>query len=275
MVVSTTSDHGFYHHAMGKSLIWNKFSLARGSQEVQRHPWHEDPHFQEGATMDLMEQSLGHLARRIPGATRVFDAHHFDFCCAGNRSLRSAATAAGIDGEAIAAELRALEEREPPAGTPDWSEATDTALVDHLLARYHAVHREQLPELLRLARRVEQVHGEREDCPHGLADHLAAMAQELESHMRKEELVLFPLIARGHGAMGAMPINAMRGEHEEHGAALRRLAELTQDLTPPRSACTTWRALYTGLRAFREDLIAHIHIDNNILFERFAPAAVH
>ena len=38
---------------------------------------------------------------------------------------------------------------------------------------------------------------------------------------------------------------------------------------------TTWRALYTGLRTFREDLMQHIHTENNILFERFAPAAVH
>lgn len=225
--------------------------------------------------MDLMDQSLGQLARRIPGATRVFDAHRFDFCCAGNRTLRTAATAAGVDGEAIAAELLALQAREAPSQAPDWGRATDTELVDHILARYHAVHREQLPELIRLARRVEQVHGDRADCPQGLADHLMAMGQELESHMRKEELVLFPLIVRGHGAMGGMPIGVMRGEHEEHGAALRRLSELTQDFTPPRGACTTWRALYSGLVAFRDDLIAHIHLENNVLFERFAPADVH
>lgn len=225
--------------------------------------------------MDLMDQSLGQLARHIPGATRVLDAHQFDFCCAGNRTLRTAAATAGVDGDAIAAELLALQARADLADTPDWSRATDTELVDHILTRYHAVHREQLPELIRLARRVEQVHGDRADCPHGLADHLMAMAQELESHMRKEEVVLFPLIARGHGVMAGMPIGVMRGEHEEHGAALRGLVELTQNFTPPRGACTTWRALYTGLRAFRDDLIAHIHLENNVLFERFAPAQVH
>ena len=40
--------------------------------------------------MPYMEQSLGQLARRIPGATGLFDAHQLDFCCAGNRSLRTA-----------------------------------------------------------------------------------------------------------------------------------------------------------------------------------------
>ena len=224
--------------------------------------------------MNLMEQSLGQLARQIPGASRVFEAHRFDFCCAGHRSLRAAATAAGIDGEAVAAELRALQARGAATGEPDWNAFADAALVAHVLHRYHAVHREQLPELIRLAARVEAVHGKHADCPHGLAVHLGGMAQELESHMQKEETVLFPLIARGHGAAAAMPIGVMRAEHEDHGAALQRLFDLTQDITLPQGACATWHALYTGLRTFRDDLIAHIHIENNILFERFAPAAV-
>jgi regulator of cell morphogenesis and NO signaling len=66
----------------------------------------------------------------------------------------------------------------------------------------------------------------------------------------------------------------MRMEHDEHGVSLRRVAELTNDITPPAAACTTWRALYTGLRSFRDDLMQHIHTENNILFERFAPAPV-
>jgi regulator of cell morphogenesis and NO signaling len=225
--------------------------------------------------MDYLDQSLGQLARRIPGATRLFDQHHLDFCCAGNRTLRTAAQAAGLAPEPIAAELLAMQQRAEAATERDWSEASDTELVEHILTRYHAVHREQLPELIRLARKVEHVHGERIDCPHGLADHLERMAQELESHMRKEEMVLFPMIVRGQGAMAAMPIAVMRMEHDDHGAELRRLEELTDGINPPRGACTTWRALYLGLRAFREDLMTHIHTENNILFERFAPAQVH
>lgn len=224
--------------------------------------------------MSYMEQSLGQLARRIPGATGLFDAHQLDFCCAGNRSLRTATESLGIDPQPLMDALQNLEQRAAAEPEQDWSDASDTQLVEHLLERYHAVHREQLPELIRLARRVEHVHGDREDCPHGLADHLEAMAQELDSHMRKEEMVLFPMITRGQGGMASMPISAMRSEHDDHGSELRRLEELTQNITPPRGACTTWRALYTGLRSFRDDLIHHIHTENNILFERFAPAQV-
>lgn len=148
-------------------------------------------------------------------------------------------------------------------------------LVAHVLARYHTVHRQQLPELLRLARKVEQVHGEHADCPHGLAEQLSAMAQELESHMRKEENVLFPMIVAGRGALAAVPIRVMRMEHDDHGVALRALEKISNGMQAPPDACATWRALYAGLRTFRDDLLAHIDTENNLLFERFAPAAAH
>ncbi|SOE47959.1 iron-sulfur cluster repair protein YtfE [Orrella dioscoreae] len=225
--------------------------------------------------MNLIDQSLGQLARQIPGATQVFHLHGLDFCCGGNQSLKSAVEAAGLPPAPILDALATLAARQAEAGVPDWNEASPTDLIEHILARYHAVHREQLPELIRLAHRVEQVHGDREECPLGLADLLTGMHQALESHMHKEESILFPMIARGHGAMADGPIAVMRMEHDDHGEALHQLEALTGGVTTPRGACTTWRALYTGLRTFREDLMTHIHLENNILFERFCPQARH
>lgn len=212
------------------------------------------------------DQSLGLLARTIPGATRVFHAHHLDFCCGGKQTLRTAADKAGLDAERIAAELDALQEASDEL--VDWTEASTPALIDHILVRYHARHREQLPELIRLARRVESVHGDRPECPRGLADHLETMQQELDSHMQKEELVLFPLLRRGPAPGAQAPIQVMRMEHDHHGGELARLEALTHGITLPRGACNTWRALYLGLQTLREDLMAHIHLENNVLFER-------
>ena len=59
----------------------------------------------------------------------------------------------------------------------------------------------------------------------------------------------------------------MRFEHDQHGEALERLEYLTNDITPPGEACNTWRALYAGLSQLREDLMQHIHLENNILFQ--------
>jgi regulator of cell morphogenesis and NO signaling len=67
-------------------------------------------------------------------------------------------------------------------------------LIDHILERYHAVHREQLPELIRMARRVEAVHRDHPLVPTGLADLLEEAEQDLLSHMMKEENILFPML---------------------------------------------------------------------------------
>lgn len=217
--------------------------------------------------MALLDQPLGQLARNIPGATGIFHEYQLDFCCGGQHSLRDAAQAKGIDAAPIVERLEALHEAVTSDQAVDWSAVSPSMLIDYILERFHERHRDQLPELIRLARRVEHVHGDRPECPTGLGDLLDAMRQELESHMQKEEQILFPMLARGHGLRAGGPIAVMRMEHDQHGEALQQLMTLTNDITLPRGACTTWRALYLGLRVFREDLMEHIHLENNVLFD--------
>lgn len=214
--------------------------------------------------MSIFDQTIGALAREIPGATRVFRHYQLDFCCGGGHSLLQAAKERGLDATEIAQALEAL--RGQSGNDRDWREASVAELIDHILARYHARHREQLPELIRLAQRVEEVHGDRPDCPAGLTDHLRALQQELESHMLKEEQILFPLLKQEMRAMAGGPIALMRFEHQQHGDALSDILALTHDITLPGAACNTWRALYTALAQFRDDLMEHIHLENNILF---------
>ncbi|MNP01087.1 Iron-sulfur cluster repair protein YtfE [compost metagenome] len=214
--------------------------------------------------LSYLDWTLGDLACSIPGATRIFHGHRLDFCCGGQKSLRDAAQRKGLDAEAIATELAALLAQ--GNGEQDWRDAPNEKLIAHILERYHERHRDQLPELIRLAARVEHVHGDRSDCPHGLTEHLRVMQQELESHMLKEEQVLFPMLLSGFGIQAGGPISVMRFEHDQHGEALEHLLELTDQITPPPGACNTWQALYRGLDELRNDLMQHIHLENNILF---------
>ncbi len=95
------------------------------------------------------------------------------------------------------------------------------------------------------------------------------MEQELLEHMIKEENILFPLLRQGGHPMANQPIRVMRDEHTGHGAHLERLSELTQEHTPPTGACNTWRALFAGTAQLTDDLINHIHLENNLLFPAF------
>ncbi|MCF8167121.1 MAG: iron-sulfur cluster repair protein YtfE [Rhodoferax sp.] len=219
----------------------------------------------QSAPLDLHEEvSIGQIAVQLPGATAVFRRLKLDFCCGGQVSLRQAAQDKGLNVRDILMELSALQRPSQPPTLSDPS-----VLIDHILSRYHEVHRVQLPELVRMARRVEAVHREHPAVPKGLADLLESIEQELLSHMQKEEGILFPMLKAGTNPFVNQPIAMMRSEHINHGLALDRLMELTNNTIPPEGACNTWRALFSGIAQLNEDLISHIHLENNILFSHF------
>jgi len=147
------------------------------------------------------------------------------------------------------------------------------ALIDHILQRYHAEHRADLAALLPLARKVETVHGDQEDAPHGVTDLLSALATDLEQHMAKEEQVLFPLMRQGGHPMISQPIAVMRQDHAEAEALTEKLRLLTRDFTPPAGACGSWRGLYAGIEKLVSDLKEHMILENDVLFPAFAPVA--
>ena len=215
------------------------------------------------AASDLAARTVGEIAARLPGATGVFRRHRLDYCCGGDVALAEAAARRGAALATILADLAAL--TAAPAAQPQET----GALIELIVARYHDTHRRELPELIGLARRVEAVHGGSPDAPAGLAALLAGMESELLHHMVKEEYILFPLMRRGGHPMIAGPIDMVRHEHDGHAMALAELERITGGHEPPEDACNSWRALYAGTRKLAEDLVAHMHLENNVLFPRF------
>ena len=163
----------------------------------------------------------------------------------------------------------------PQQHPQDWAKATDKELIAHVLERYHVRHREQLPALIGLAEKVERVHAEHPDVPVGLAAHLVDMLQELESHMQKEEHILFPMILRGQKNMAVGPISVMESEHVQHMEALQKMLMLAHQLQLPEAACNSWRTLYAGAHELRDDLMEHIRLENEFLFKQSASSAEH
>ncbi|UYO94916.1 hemerythrin domain-containing protein [Pollutimonas sp. M17] len=160
-----------------------------------------------------------------------------------------------------------------PGTDADWRQRPVGELVDYIVANFHERHREQLPELIRLSRRVEHAHADRPDCPAGLADALENLQQELESHMMKEEQVLFPMLRRGMNGPARAPVSVMRYEHGQHLDSLGLINLMTRNLTLPENACGTWRSLYGALGEFKNDLTRHIHLENDVLFLNASSAA--
>ena len=211
---------------------------------------------------------VGQLAAEHPLATRVFHRHGIDFCCDGGRKLQEACAAQGVDTGMVLEEIR-KELSNMTIPEERWGQAPLEDLVQHILVAYHGPLKEELPRLESMARKVLEVHGDKD--PETLSEVVqvyAGLKAELSQHMVKEEQILFPMIEQGQGAMAGGPVSVMKDEHDSAGAALRRLRELTKDYQVPPGACNTWRALWHGLAALEESLHQHIHLENNILFPR-------
>lgn len=209
--------------------------------------------------------SLAELAAQIPAATRVFHRLRLDFCCHGRRSLAEACAERGLDPSSVLAEIATP--KPPSSSAESWDDKPLELLIAHVIEHFHVRARAELPELTRMALKVEQVHAEHALCPHGLAEFLTEFGEELALHMLKEERVLFPMMDQGRQNVSA-PIHVMEAEHRDHALNLERLRSLASNYAAPSAACTTWRALYTRLHAFEQELMEHVFFENHVLFPR-------
>jgi regulator of cell morphogenesis and NO signaling len=212
-------------------------------------------------------------------AAAVFQKHGLDFCCRGNRPIDDACREKGIETQAVLADLAMI-------GTghddmPKFSNWEPDVLIDFILNNHHQYVSRMIPVLSVHTGKIAAVHGGRHPELIEVARHFAAIAAELEIHMRKEELVLFPyirslVIARRAGMSPATPpfgsvsnpIAMMEQEHQTAGDEMAVIRELTGGYAIPDDACTTYRVTLQELADFERDLHQHVHLENNILFPK-------
>jgi len=223
------------------------------------------------------------IAANSLAAVRVFEKFGIDYCCGGKRPLADVCRDKGYDTESVQSELDAAMAGAPPEER-DWSTAPLADLADHIVGTHHAYLRRELPAIEARLAKVFRVYNMRYGpCLTGLPEVFRTLRSELESHMPKEEIVLFPAIAAYEAASNsgrplprmpfgtvANPIHMMEAEHETAGRCLTQIREITNNFEVPSYACVTYRALMSGLDELERDLHMHIHLENNILFPRAA-----
>ena len=227
---------------------------------------------------ELEIQTVGQMVVERPQRSRVFDRLHIDYCCGGKRTLEEACTKRGLDLKTVIAELEAFDaEAEAQGDAVRPANLTMTELADDIERTHHAYLREELPRLGGLVKKVSAVHGQAHPWLTGLTSVYAELVAELEPHMLKEEQILFPLIRELDQAATAPsfhcgsvgnPIRMMEMEHQNAGAALGRIREMTTDYEIPEGACNSFRAMLSGLEHLEADLHLHIHKENEILFPK-------
>ena len=130
-----------------------------------------------------------------------------------------------------------------------------------------------LPELNFYAEKVARVHGESHPELLDILEKVKLLSYELVDHLEKEETDLFPQIKglvqqQKAGVVKQTLLEILESEHEKAGELMAEIESLTNNFTPPESACASYRVLFQNLEGFQKDLHKHVHLENNILFPK-------
>ena len=229
----------------------------------------------------LETKTVRDLAVEIPGATRVFEKLGIDYCCGGMRSLTDACAAAGIPRDEVMTSLQTVIASSEKSTEPDFQKATLEMLIEHIVSKHHKFTRQEIERLKALLEKVCSVHGANHPELFKIQSLFLDLAAELETHLAKEEQVLFPYVVRIEAAATqnaplfqppfgtvANPVRMMMLEHDRAGEILKEIRSLSSNYTSPSDGCISYQTLYAALNELEKDLHQHIHLENNILFPR-------
>jgi regulator of cell morphogenesis and NO signaling len=227
---------------------------------------------------ELENKKVGGIVAENFKTAQVFTKYGIDFCCKGGISLKQACDNKGVDINQVTQDLQKA------AILPEETHYVDfglSQLIDHIINNHHHYVENTFPVLNVYLQKLAKVHGERHPELHEIKDEFLKASEALVSHMRKEELVLFPYIKameearNNHYPLSAPhfghidnPIHMMEEEHDTEGERFRKISALSNVYTPPADGCQTYKVAFAMLQEFEEDLHTHIHLENNILFPK-------
>ncbi|MCG7533448.1 hemerythrin domain-containing protein [Pseudoalteromonas sp. OOF1S-7] len=215
--------------------------------------------------MNLVQRTVQELAVNVPGAIELFETYQINYKTHKRQPLQDAVLEGELKLFEITERLELLLRTGPDSDYERWRHVSASELITHILENYHEKHRVQFSDAIRLTQKVAAAHDHHPSFPHELEAELTRMQFDLEEHMMKEEMILFPMMEKGLYPSG--PISVMEAEHVDHAKSLECLRVLTNEFAPPADACNSWAKLYTDLQTLYFDLKAHIHLENDILFQ--------
>lgn len=228
----------------------------------------------------LLNEHVATLVTEDYRTADVFRRYGMDFCCGGKRPLKEACEKKGINPDEVAKELEHVMVQ-PAAGIPRFREWSADLLIEYIQQNHHTYVRSAIPRISQWVNKVAQRHGH--DRPENVE--IAKLFEELSDamidHLEKEENEQFPLVSSvlEKKKQGENPDDKQRQElnrlheeleteHEHAGDTMAKIAELSNNFTPPEWACPTYQLAYKELSDFEKDLHQHVHLENNLLFPK-------
>ena len=228
---------------------------------------------------DIDKMTVAEVVTKNIKTADIFKKNGIDFCCGGNVSVKEICDEKSVDYDNLKSQIEAIESKvDRNLNYDSWDL---DFLADYIVNTHHKYVTEANDLIAQYSNKVAKVHGDHNPEVIEINDLFMAIANELNMHMHKEEMILFPFIRQlanakksgqdidaPHFGTIQNPINMMEIEHVDAGDIIKKITELSNNFTPPEHACNTYRALYAKLEEYQDDLFEHIHLENNILFPK-------
>lgn len=155
-------------------------------------------------------------------------------------------------------------------------------LIQYIVKRHHTWLRTELTQIDQLIRQSIATEGRvRSKKLVEIEGIFQKFHRETENHLKKEEVVLFPIIqeleSRAESgspperhSFGPLrnPVQFMTEDHELADQLLARLKELTGEGGATAQGAAACKVLLDRLKAVEVDLAIHVHLEDDILFPR-------
>lgn len=154
-------------------------------------------------------------------------------------------------------------------------------LTQHIRDAHHAYLRAELPAIWELLREGCAARAGAEIDVKRFAQLFGLFRSTLDSHLRKEEDILFPFIERLECAIGtggaaprhrfgllALPIEILEAEHALGDALLDRMRRIWQPWTGGDELPCWQTGLYEHMHWLEADMQRHVHLEDAVLFPR-------
>ncbi len=262
----------YYRLLVERGPVFNWKYLEKGPQQ-----WKVEIKKLKNNENDLQ---IGEIVAKDYRKADVFRRYGIDFYCGGRKTLEKACENKKIDIEEIKEALKEVEKTPLPSAI-DYNKWHLSFLMNYIVNTHHRYVTEVDPEIHEFMQKVAEVYAEKHYEIIDIARSFIKTSSELKQHLLREKTILYPYInklIKAKNEQTELPqlsfgsvtqlIRKLEIEHNNMHYEMKEVEFISNNFTLPEDADIIFSNAYTKLKLFLDELLLHIHLENNILFPK-------
>jgi regulator of cell morphogenesis and NO signaling len=231
--------------------------------------------------MNVSGFTISDMVRKDYRTADVFRKYNLSYCCSGNIPLESACEAKGIDFDELSAELRKSTRTFVLSNTLPFDEWRPDFLIDYITHVHHAYIYQTLPSLSASLESFVTGHQSKYPELNSLPELFTRLSGILMQHNHYEDEIIFPYIKQIEAAYRRKesygnllvrtlrkPLQNIENEHMQIQDISAKLKLLTNEFTPPDTACLNYVVIFKKLEELHQNLVQHKYLEHEVLFPK-------